>query len=62
MVLFLGILMVLWNKDILMKIDNSMGHFVGFEDAWFDNEDRRIAKILVELDLQEGLLDEMEIV
>jgi hypothetical protein len=51
-----GLSLVLWSEIILKKVGNSIGYFVASEEGWLKLEDKIIAKILVKLDLHEGLL------
>lgn len=61
-VLLPGLPWELWHSQILMNVGNLIGQFISFEDGWEEKSDRRMACILVELDLQEGLLAELDIV
>ena len=51
----------LWNKDILTGLVNSIGCFVSLEKDYL-LFDKQTAKVLVELDISNGLLPEIEIV
>ena len=52
----------LWNKDILINLDNLLGRFVALERDFHLIYDKRIAKILVEVDITKGLISEIDIV
>ena len=52
----------LWNKDFLIGVSNSIGIFVALEKYFHQIFDKRIAKVLVELDVSKGLLLEIEII
>ena len=51
-----------WNKDILIGLANSIGHFVTLEKDFHLLFDKRTAKVLVEVDISNGLLLDIEIV
>ena len=50
-----------WNKDFLIRLDNTLGRFVALEKYFHLIFDKRMAKVLVELDVSKGLLPEIEI-
>ena len=52
----------LCRKDALEFIGNKIGKFIRLEDGWDSNIDRHRARILVEVNLMEGLLEEIEMV
>ena len=60
-VILLGLLVVFWQQKILEAIGNRIGKFVALEEDWESKLDRRYAKILVELDLRNGLFEELKI-
>jgi hypothetical protein len=47
--------MEMWNRIIMVGIGNSLGHFISLEDNCCVKEYRRVFKLLVELDLREGI-------
>ena len=51
----LGFPFPLWNRSLLEGIGNTIGRFVAVEDDFMNAYDKRIAKILVELDISNGL-------
>ena len=52
----------LWSKDFLIGVANSIGRFVALEKYFHLIFDKRIAKVLVELDVSKGILLDIEIV
>ena len=52
----------LWNKDVLINLENLLGRFVALEKDFHLIYDKRVAKILVEVDVTKGLIPEIEIV
>ena len=54
-----GLPMIFWQKHILEGIGNKIGNFIKIKDDWEGKKDRRCARILVELDLREGLFEEI---
>ena len=54
--------MVFWKERILEAIDNKLGKFVVLLKEWETKIDRRCLIILVELDMREGLNEELVIV
>ena len=52
----------LWNKDVLINLANLLGRFVTLEKDFHLIYDKRVAKILVEVDITKGLIPEIEIV
>ena len=57
-----GLPVVFWQQKILEAIGNIIGNFVDLEEDWESKLDRRCTKILVELDLRNGLFEELKIV
>ena len=51
----------LWRCSLLEGIANTIGQFVAVEEDFMLTYDKRMAKILVEMDIFEGLLAEVEI-
>lgn len=51
----------LWSKSILEGIGNTIGRFVAVEDDFLQVYDKRMARILVELDISRGLPAEVEL-
>jgi hypothetical protein len=45
----------LWNSIFLERVGNAIGYFITLEENSNFKEDMRVAKILVEIDLREGL-------
>ena len=50
----------LWSRQILEGIGNTIGRFISVEDDFHLVYDKRVAKILVEMDISRGLLAEVE--
>ena len=57
----LGLPFPLWNRSLLEGIGNTIGRFVVVEDDFMNVYDKRIAQILVEMDITKGLPAEVEI-
>ena len=57
-----GLPMVFLQPKIFEAIGNRMGKFIAVEDNWENKLDRRRARIMVELDLRNGLCEELKIV
>jgi hypothetical protein len=47
------------NEAILASIGNQIGKFVGSDPSWESKYDRRWAWIQIEVDIRNGLLDEI---
>lgn len=60
-VLLSGLLIEFWNWDVFAAIGNDLGHFLIVDKKCLGVEDKRVGKVLVELDMFKGLRDEMEI-
>ena len=60
-VLLPGLPLPLWNCSVMEGIGNTIGHYVTVEDDFLHAYDKRMAKILVEMDLNSGLPAEIEI-
>jgi hypothetical protein len=60
-VLLPGLSLNLWNKPALSAIGNLLGRFLKLDEVGLRSEDKRMARILVELDLHAGLMDSIEI-
>ena len=60
-VLLLGLPFPLWNRSLLEGIGNTIGRFMAVEDDFMNSYDKRMAKILVELDISKGLPADVEI-
>ena len=53
--------MVFWWEEYLETIGKNLGNFVALEDGWDTKVDRRCMKILVEMDLRNGIFEELVI-
>ena len=51
--------MLFWKQHILEAIGNKIGKSINLEDDWENKVDRRCTRILVELDVREGLFEEI---
>ena len=60
-VLLPGLPFPLWNRSLLEGIGDTIGHFVAVEDDFMNSYDKRMARILVELDISMGLPADIEI-
>jgi len=49
----------LWNKNALMAIGNLLGHFFKVDEASLCSSDKRMVRVLVELDTQSGLMESL---
>ena len=56
-VLLPGLQFVLWNKEALVAIQNHLRCFIHMEEEMLHEVDRRMGRILVEIDMSKGLLD-----
>ena len=61
-VILSGLPMVFWQPKLFEAIGNKLGNFIATEENWEENIDRRCAQILVEMDLRDGLYEELKIV
>ena len=52
----------LWNKDILIDLANLLGWFVALERDFHLIYDKQMAKVLVEVDINKGIIPELDIV
>ena len=53
--LLLGLPFSLWNRSLLEGVGNTIGRFVAVEEDYMNAYNKRMAKILVELDVTLGL-------
>jgi hypothetical protein len=60
-VLLPGLPLYLWNEKSLVAIGNSLGRFISVDPKSLVGPDKKMARILVELDLHEGLLETLDI-
>jgi hypothetical protein len=60
-VLLPGLPLYLWNEKSLMAIGNSLGRFISVDPKTLVGPDKKLVRILVELDLHEGLLETLDI-
>ena len=60
-VLLLHLPFPLWSRQILEGIGNTIGRFISVEDDFHLVYDKRVAKILVELDISRGLPAKVEV-
>ena len=54
-----GLPMMFWKKEILEAIGGKIGKFIGLEENWEKNVDRICDKILIEVELRDGLFEEI---
>jgi hypothetical protein len=50
-----------WNAKALEAIGNVLGRFIKVDEQSLNAPDRRMGKVLVELDIHSGLLESLEI-
>jgi hypothetical protein len=60
-VLLPGLPLHLWNPQALERIGAAIGRFLKLDSNLLETEDRRLAKIYVEVDIQAGLPEVLEI-
>jgi hypothetical protein len=51
----------LWNLKSLEAVGNSIGRFLNIDETTLRSPDKRMAKVLVEVDVHAGLLEVLEI-
>jgi hypothetical protein len=51
----------LWNEKYLLAIGNSLGRFICVDSKMLTGSDKKLARILVEIDIHEGLLETLDI-
>ena len=56
-----GLPFPLWNRSLLEGVGNTLGRFVALDDDFMNSFDKRMDKILVEMDISKGLPAEIEI-
>ena len=60
-VLLPGLPFPLWDRSLLEGIGNTIGRFVAMEEDLMNTYDKRMARILVEMDIMKGLPAEVKI-
>jgi hypothetical protein len=60
-VLLPGLPLQLWNVKALEAIGNELGRFIKVDEIALQSQDKRMAKVLVEVDIHAGLLESLEI-
>jgi hypothetical protein len=60
-VMLLGLPLYLWNKGALTAIRNNLGSFIMVGKKNLEVSNRKVAKVLVEMDVHLGLLTTMEV-
>jgi len=60
-VLLLELPLQMWNQKALELIGNSIGHFLRVHEQALGVSDKRMAKVLVEVDVLAGLLESLDI-
>jgi hypothetical protein len=58
----LQLLFMIWNEKALEAIGNELGWFICLNEHSLRDSDRRLGKVLVEVDIHSGLLESLEIV
>ena len=53
--------MIFWQKLVLEAIRDKLGRLISLEENWDKMIDRLLEKILVELDLRDGLYKEIKL-
>jgi hypothetical protein len=57
-----GLLLLLWNKPSLKAISDKKGKIFKLDPTWESSPNRRWARLLVEVDLHDEILEEIELV
>jgi hypothetical protein len=60
-VLLPGLPLNLWNTSALTAIGNLLGHFLKIDEASLHSIDKRLARVLVEVELHAGLMDSIKL-
>jgi hypothetical protein len=60
-VLLPGLPLQMWNSKALEVVGNSIGRFIKVDETTLRSPDKRMAKVLVEVDVHVGLLEVLEI-
>jgi hypothetical protein len=60
-VLLPGLPLNLWNKKALAAIGNALGRFIAMDESLLCASDRKLARVLVEVDIHSGLLETLDI-
>jgi len=60
-VLLLSFPLQMWNRKAMEAVGNSIGHLLKIEEEDLHSTNKKMAKILVEIDIHGGLLDVLEI-
>jgi len=60
-VLLPGLPLNLWNISALTAIDNLLGRFLKVDEAGLKGTDKRMVKVIVEIDVTAGLMDSLEV-
>ena len=53
--------MMFWQKETMEAIGDQIGKFVPLEEGWEQKVDRRCTKFLIEVDLRDGLYEEIHL-
>lgn len=61
-VLLPGFPLHFWSLDVCVGVGNQLGRFLFVDESSFEAFDKRVARILVEIDISQGLLPELTIV
>jgi hypothetical protein len=56
-----GLPLNLWNKNALVAIGNLLGRFLKVDKVGLHSPDKRMVRVLVELDIHVGLMDSLEL-
>jgi hypothetical protein len=60
-VLLPGLPLQLWNKRALEALGNDLGRFIAVDEQALKSPDKRLCKVLVEINLHAGLSETIEI-
>jgi hypothetical protein len=60
-VLLPGLPLNLWNKPALRAIGNLLGRFLKVDEKCLSSQDKRMARVLVEIDIHAGLMESLEL-
>jgi hypothetical protein len=58
----LGMPMEFWTKKIFSELGNFLGTFLDVDMSFLESGEMAVARILVSLDIQEGLIEELELI
>ena len=57
-----GFPLELWTQNVLEGLANSVGKFIRVDKNSLHSMDKKVARVMVELDIAQGLLVEIEVI